>query len=103
VSSLAGSLFRDERLELMFLLCAAGLAVAAVATGYRQHRDRRAVLFAVAGLSLLGVGRCIEASRLLEMTASVLGAGLLVSGHVLNARLLHRLRTCCITTGCAPT
>lgn len=102
VSSVAGSLFRDERVELMFLLFSAGFAVLAIASGYRKHRDRRAFLFALAGLSMLGIGRCIDGPRLLETTFSVLGAGLLVSGHVLNARLLHRLHACCAAAGCDP-
>lgn len=101
VSGVAGSLFRDERLELIFLLCAVGLAVASVATGYRQHRSRTVVLFAMAGLSLLGVSRGIDGARFVEAASSVVGACLLIVGHSLNARLLHRLGTCRVINGCA--
>jgi hypothetical protein len=99
-SSALGTLLRDERLELTFLFSAVALAGASVATSYRRHRDPTVVVLAVAGLALLGAGRALASSHLLETAGSVLGAGLLITCHLLNARLLRRAQTCCATGEC---
>jgi hypothetical protein len=99
-SSALGTLFRDERLELAFLLSAVALAAASVATSYRRHRDQTVVVLAVTGLALLGAGRALESSHLLETAGSVLGAGLLITCHLRNARLLRRVQACCAAGEC---
>lgn len=94
-TGLAGYLFRDERLELIFLIAAVSLAIVSVMTGYRQHHNRGVAALAASGLFLLGAARAIPGPQLLEAAASVVGASLLVAGHILNAQLLHRLGMCC--------
>jgi hypothetical protein len=100
VTGVTGSLLRDERVELFFLLATVSLASASVTLGYRQHQNARVALLAVAGLSLLGAARALPAPLLLEPAASVLGASLLVMAHVLNARLLHRVGACSVRNRC---
>jgi hypothetical protein len=99
VSGLAASVSQDERVEALLLASAMGIAVVAVVRGYRRYRDRRVVLFVLAGLSLLGIGRCVEAFPLLHTASSVVASALLIGGHALNARSLHLLRACCDSNG----
>lgn len=94
-TGLAGAIFRDERLELIFLLAAVTLAIVSVTTGYREHYNRGVAALAASGLLLLGAARAIPGPPLLETAASVVGASLLVGGHILNAQLLHRIGMCC--------
>jgi hypothetical protein len=100
-SGLAGALVQDERVEAMLLLSAVFVAVIASATGYRRHRDRWVASLVVVGLSLLGIEHFLDPSPLPEPVISIVAAALLVGAHARNARLLHRLRACCGSDGCA--
>jgi hypothetical protein len=96
VSGVVGALVENERLELVLLLSASTAALLAVAGGYRQHRDPRVGLLIGGGLLLLGLGAVVAASHVVDAALSVAAATILITGHVLNARLLHRLRLCCV-------
>jgi hypothetical protein len=95
VSGVASALMENERLELALLLSASTAALLAGAGGYRQHRDPRVGLLIGGGLLLLGLGAVVAASHVVDAALSVAAATILITGHALNARLLHRLRLCC--------
>ncbi len=92
VSGVTVWLFADERVEMVLVLAAAGLAVVSIVLGFRQHRRRRLVLLPLGGLVLLGLGRMFDPHSRFELLTSGLGAASLMSGHLLSARLIYRSR-----------
>lgn len=87
--ALAG-LIADERLEWALLVAALVIAAGAVGRGFRQHRDPIPPALALAALVPLGLAHGVQwTGAWAEATLSVVGAGMLMTGHVTNLRA-HR-------------
>ncbi|MEP6939554.1 MAG: MerC domain-containing protein [Rudaea sp.] len=91
------SFLADHRFERIFILCASGLALAALIRGYRRHRIATPLVTALPGLALLWIGAWVfdaEDSLALHATLVALGGCCVAFAHVLNLRLTH-LFGCC--------
>jgi hypothetical protein len=85
---LAGQrLLGSEQSENILVLGAATLAMTSLALGYRTHRCPQPLALLGIALSLLLVGRVVDACELLFMTLGGLGVAL---SHWLNLFLSHR-------------
>jgi len=85
-----GVLLGDERLEWGLLASAGLIASWSLVRGYRRHRSKYVLSLLIAGLVVLVGARTIEHLTnhvVLAAIVSVLGAGMLIYGHVQNLRL----------------
>lgn len=87
-AGLLGALLDDRLLHLLMLLPVLVLALASFPPACRRHRRPMVMVAGFTGLLLLVVALQLEGAW--EMLASVCGAGLLVSAHFANRRLLNR-------------
>ncbi len=89
-----GSLFADERLELIFVAVAVLIAGWALTVGYRRHRRPAPLAVGIIGTLTLAGARFELGVESMEVVLSVLGAGVLISAHWMNLRLLRSHQTC---------
>jgi len=91
-----GALFADERIEVIFCVCAVSVALAALVRGWRRHRSRMPGAVGASGIVLLVTARCARLeSSVVETVLSVTGGALLITAHVLNIRRLRQAGSCC--------
>lgn len=91
-----GRLFADERIEGGFAAVALLVAVCALSTGFRRHRQAGPVVLGLVGVAALGAARLVEiASRRTEVFVSIAGAGLLIGAHLWNLRTIRCSGACC--------
>ncbi len=89
----AGVALGDERLEWLLLALAGVIASFSLGRGYQRHRSKRVLVALSVGLSLLVVARAMEqvSDRVVAAAlVSVMGAGVLIYGHLHNLRLSRR-------------
>jgi len=83
-----GVLLEDRLVHLVLLLPVLLLALSSFPGACRHHRRPAVMVAGFSGLLLLMVALCLEGTW--ELLASVGGAGLLVTAHWVNRRLLCR-------------
>lgn len=64
-------------------------SAAALAMGYRGHRQYRPALIALAGLIAIGIGAFLPLAEAAETAITVTGSLILAVGHALNARAVR--------------
>ncbi|MSO51797.1 MAG: MerC domain-containing protein [Acidobacteria bacterium] len=81
----------SEETELLLLLSAAAIGVISLIGGRRHHRRARPLLMMVGGFALVLMARLgFEEGTTIEIATTVVGAALVASAHLVNARL------CCL-------
>lgn len=83
----------SEKLEPLFLLMPATMAAIALVPAYRR-KHRRKVCLVLFGSGILCLLARRYASPTLESAASIFGAGLLITAHILNITFLRRCDCC---------
>lgn len=82
----------SETTEQLLLLCAAVIGATSLIGGCRHHRQARPLLMMVGGFAIVLVARFgFEEGTALEVAITVVGAMLVASAHLANARL------CCLS------
>jgi hypothetical protein len=83
----------SEKLEPVFVVLSAIIGAIALVPAYRS-RHRRRICLVLFGSGMLFLLFRQFASRAIEITATVCGAGFIVAAHALNIRFLHTCRCC---------
>ena len=83
----------NERVELILILAAIGLAVGSLAWGIRRHRSWRAFLVLIVALAFIATAQtAVEGT--FEVVFYSIGAILLASAHLVNRHLCKTCLTC---------
>jgi hypothetical protein len=88
----------DEAFHLWMLVAVIPTSLLALSIGCKKHRDYRVLLLGITGLSLLILAAFLGHDLLGESgetALSVLGASIIVAGHLLNHRLCQHSRCDC--------
>jgi len=82
---LGGSLFLSHEFHKVGLVIAGAIAGVAIGAGALHHRKRKPFLLAMTGLTFMG-GALAAGHGTQETVLTVIGLGLLTTGHILNLR-----------------
>lgn len=91
------SFLADQRLEWLLVGLSAIMGVSSLCLGYREHGQRWIFAVLSVGLTMLTLGRILEARSIGGMWAIaivVLGGMTIALSHVLNRRLCNTCHTC---------
>ena len=87
------SFLANERVELVLILAAIGLAVGSLAWGIRRHGRWRAFLILIVSLAFIATARtAVEGT--FEVALYSIGGVLLASAHLVNRHLCKTCLTC---------
>lgn len=89
VPALTAVLALPESFHVGMLAFAVPTSILATAIGYRRHRWSVPALIVVPGILLLALGALAAPERWIETLLTIVGAVLIVSGHVLNWRAVQ--------------
>lgn len=96
--TLAATTLEDEAFHLWMLIAVIPTSLLALSMGCNKHRDFRVLLLGITGLSLLILAAFFGHDLLGESgetAVTVLGAGIIAAGHLLNHRLCQHSRCEC--------
>jgi hypothetical protein len=83
----------SEKLNPLFLVASSAVAVITLVPAYRR-RHRRIICLVLFGAGVLSLALGRQTPRGFEMAATICGATLIVSAHILNMRLASRCSCC---------